>query len=517
MVTQALYCLLQYILLFCTLFAKAGDVDLLISFKNSLPYPNILSDWNRTNAMCEFHGITCKSGHVSSLTIRGLPLRADFMNSVSAYILPLPNLETLTLHSTNLTGSISGPVNCTVRLKELDISGNNIEGSVSSAASLADSCPFLQSLNLSDNSIGNAFDSFSPILRHLKMLDLSYNNITTNKDPEWLFSKVGLLKYLDLSNNNIQGTIPQIVNCTSLQHLDQSNNQLIGTVSSDIKTCTRLVTLSLSNNNFFGEIPILALLAMPRLEHLDLAFNNFNGSLPKSFSKLTSLEVLDLSANKISGQIPHSLCTDGVSSLKLLYLQLQDNFLTGHIPISLSNCTNLVSLDLSFNLFFGSIPDSLGALSNLQYLIMWQNNLNGEIPGKLSSLRSLRNLNLEYNNLTGTIPDGLVNCTSLNWISLGSNQLTGSIPIWISQLENLVVLILGNNSFTGLIPAELGNCKGLVYLELSSNQLNGSIPSALAKQSGKIVVDLLVDGWPVVILGDSYNPQCHKLTIRLSL
>ncbi|KAJ3686544.1 hypothetical protein LUZ61_015708 [Rhynchospora tenuis] len=285
--------------------------------------------------------------------IRGLPLTADF-NSVSAYILSLPNLETLTLHSTNLTGSISNPSNCTAQLKELDISSNGLNGSVSDAVSLADSCPSLQSLNLSDNFIGQAFNSFSPVWPRIKMLDLSYNKIVSNRDLQWLFSNLGLLKYLDLSNNNIQGTMPPISNCTSLQHLDMSTNQLIGTIPSEIKACTSLVALILSNNNFSSEIPILPLLNMPRLEHLDLAFNNFNGSLPKSISNLTSLECLDLSANKLLGQIPPSLCTDGVSRLKLLHLQ--DNFLTGHIPNSLSNCSNLVSLDLSFNLFLGPYP-----------------------------------------------------------------------------------------------------------------------------------------------------------------
>ncbi|KAJ3686545.1 hypothetical protein LUZ61_015709 [Rhynchospora tenuis] len=66
-----------------------------------------------------------------------------------------------------------------------------------------------------------------------------------------------------------------------------------------------------------------------------------------------------------------------------------------------------------------------------------------------------------------------------------------------------------------MIPPELGNCKGLVYLELSRNQLNGSIPPALAKQSGKIVVDLVVNGWPVVMLADSINIQCQHEIILL--
>jgi protein brassinosteroid insensitive 1 len=444
-----------HFLFFCTISAAmAADVDLLISFKNSLPNPNLLSNWNHKHHVCEYQGVTCKGGHVSSLTIRGLPLGANF-SSVSTHILSVQNLETLSLSYANLTGSISSfPLKCASRLTALDLSSNNLRGCVSDATSLAAYCPSLQSLNLSNNFIGEKFNHSSPqFLSNLKMFDLSYNMIATKKDLQWLFSMLGLLTHLDLSNNNIQGTMPQITNCTSLQYLDLSSNELSGTVPagtfsgcinltylnlssnhftgkvpSNISACTGLITISLSNNNFSGEIPIT-----PRLQFLELAFNNFKGSLPNSISKLKDLELLDLSANKFSGPIPDSLCTHNVSNLKVLYLQ--DNYFSGNIPHSLSNCTNLISLDLSLNLLSGSIPASLGSLSNLRDHIAWQNNLHGEIPAVLSSLEQLRKLLLDYNGLTSAIPDGLVNCTNLNWISLASNQLAGQIPNWIGKLK----------------------------------------------------------------------------------
>jgi protein brassinosteroid insensitive 1 len=536
-----LSCLI-HLLFFCTLSsATAADVDLLISFKNSLPNPSLLSNWNNKHRVCEFQGVTCKGGHVSSLSIHGLPLSADF-SSVSANILSLQNLETLSLYSTNLTGDISAsPSECGSRLTEINLSSNNLRGSVFDAASLATSCPYLHSLYLSDNYIGQRFNHSSPlVLPLLKVLDLSYNMIATNGDLRWLFSMLGSLIHLDLSNNNIQGTIPQIINFTSLQYLDLSSNELSGSVPAgtilgclnltylnlssnhftdktppDIESCTDLRVLSLSNNNFSGEFPITSLVAMPELQFLELAFNNFNGSLPKSISKLTRLESLDLSANMFLGPLPHSLCTESVSQLKRLCLQ--DNYFTGSIPASLNNCTKLVSIDLSLNLFSGSIPSTLCSLSNLSDLIMWQNDLTGVIPAELSSLKSLTNLILDYNNLTGIIPDGLANCTSLYWFSVASNQLTGSIPIWIGKLEELVVLILGNNSFTGSIPPELGDCKSLLYIDLGSNQLNGSIPPALARQSGKVMVNLTVHNWLFFSTRIRDRSRCHVEHVNLEV
>ncbi|XP_078151996.1 leucine-rich receptor-like protein kinase family protein [Carex rostrata] len=525
---------LHLLLLLCIRFlpAMAGDIDLLLSFKNSLPNPTLLSDWNSNQGPCSFQGVVCKGGHVSSLTIQGISLSPDF-HSVSIFLLSLQNLETLSLRSINLTGDISAPRKCADQLTGLDLSGNNLRGSVSDAASLATSCSSLQLLNLSSNFIGvypMKNGVVLPSVFPLKSLDLSYNKIESTGDLQWVLSRLGILQRLDLSSNKIPGSIPEISNCTSLQYFDLSTNLLSGTVPAgtfsncfsltylnlssnhftgtappDLASCTRLTILSLAYNNFSGQVPFQAITSMPDLKLLELGFNNFSGSLPESVSKLTTLEILDLSSNRFSGPIP-SLCTNGVSSLKELYLQ--NNYFTGFIPDSLINCTELVSLDLSLNLLSGSIPASLGTLSSLKDLIMWQNNLDGEIPGELSSLKSLENLILDYNGLTGTLPDGLANCTDLNWISVASNRLSGSIPSWIGKLESLAILKLGNNSFTGPIPPELGDCKSLVWLDLNGNQLNGSIPPALSKQSGKVAVGL-VTGKRYVYLRNDENSQCH--------
>ncbi|KAJ3684798.1 hypothetical protein LUZ61_013962 [Rhynchospora tenuis] len=377
----------------------AGDIDLLISFKNSLPNPSLLSGWNPNQGPCSFRGVVCKEGLVSSLTLQGIALSPDFY-LVSTYLLSLQTLEKRSLRSVNLTGNISVPPKCVEQLTELDLSSYNLHGSVFDAMSLSTSCPSLQSLNFSSNFIRvYPMEEDSPLIHPfpLKCLDLSNNKIEKNEDLQWALSGLGVLQMLDLSSNEITGSIPEFSNCTSLQHLDLSSNflndtvlagtfsnchsltylnlssnQLTGTAP-DRASCTHLTILSLSYNDFSGEVSTLSLTSMPDLKILEIGFNSFNGSLSRSMSKLTSLEILDLSSNGFSSSIPTSLCTKGVSNLKELYLQ--NNYFTGSIPDSLSNCAELVTLDISLNELNGSIPATLGTLSNLKDLIMWQNYL----------------------------------------------------------------------------------------------------------------------------------------------
>lgn len=48
--------------------------------------------------------------------------------------------------------------------------------------------------------------------------------------------------------------------------------------------------------------------------------------------------------------------------------ELFDNNLNGSIPATLGNLSNLVSLDLYSNLLSGAIPTTIGAIGTLRYL-----------------------------------------------------------------------------------------------------------------------------------------------------
>jgi hypothetical protein len=65
-----------------------------------------------------------------------------------------------------------------------------------------------------------------------------------------------------------------------------------------------------------------------------------------------------------------------------LYLQYKDE-VTGEIPSSIGNLTNLRTLALQGNDLTGEIPSSIGDLTNLQYLNLFENQLTGVIPEEI--------------------------------------------------------------------------------------------------------------------------------------
>lgn len=588
---------------FSSVLSANSDLQQLLSFKSLVLDKTELPNWSTTNNLCDFTGVTCNiNSRVVSIDLSTKKLHLDFQK-VSSFLLTLPNLDTLLLKNSNITGkfSLSARSQCSSVLTKLDLAENSISGPVSDVSTLS-SCIKLKSLNLSGNLMEFPASDSKGLSLSLESLDLSYNKIVGPNFVPWLLSGgCSELSYLSLKGNKIAGPVVHIQDCKNLQfldlsannfsvwvpkfddflvlnHLDLSLNKFYGDISGSIASCKNLTFLNIthnqfggggipfipsgkimflylsanefkgpmpphlsdlcpslveldvsanslfgsvpesfgacsslevfdiSHNNFSGKLPIDTLLKLSSLKNMLFGFNNFVGDLSDSFSKMTRLETLDVSSNQLSGVIPVGICQDPSNSLKVLYLQ--NNELTGPIPESLSDCSNLVSLDLSFNYLNGTIPSSLGSLSKLRDLILWLNQLHGEIPEELMNIKTLENLILDFNDLTGSIPASLSNCTSLNWISLSNNQLSGEIPASFGQLTNLSILKLGNNSLTGNIPPELGHCRSLIWMDLNTNSLNGTIPPSLFKQSGNIAAGLLTEK-PYGYIKNDGSKECH--------
>ena len=107
----------------------------------------------------------------------------------------------------------------------------------------------------------------------------------------------------------------------------------------------------------------------------------------------------------------HGVTTDSDGRVTRLYLY--DNELTGTIPASLGDLSNLTALSLYRNELTGSIPGELGGMTSLQYLYLSDNELTGTIPAALAGMTSLQHLYLSDNELTGTIPASLGDLSNL--------------------------------------------------------------------------------------------------------
>lgn len=149
--------------------------------------------------------------------------------------------------------------------------------------------------------------------------------------------------------------------------------------------------------------------------------------------------------------------------------------------LSFSSFPNLISLNLSHNSFFGTIPPSLGNLSRLEILDLSQNNINGSIPHEVLMLGNLTILSFQKNQISSQIPQEISMLSSLSVLDLSFNHLTGSIPASIGSLSSLTVLYLHRNSLSGSIPSSIGNLTSLRVLYLMGNQLSGAIPTEVGK------------------------------------
>jgi gliding motility-associated-like protein len=198
---------------------------------------------------------------------------------------------------------------------------------------------------------------------------------------------------LVLSNNKLSGNVPNL-NLPKLQQLELSNNQFTG-VLPDFDKMPNLKRIQIISNNLTGNIPNFNYL--PNLTQLYLYQNQLSGSIP-NFEKLTNLTSIDLSNNQLSGSIPN------FNLPKLLYLTITYNNLTGSIPSSIGSLSNLIGLYLVGNKLTGTIPPEIGNLQKLQNLTLTANLLSGKVPASFKNLTSLKSLFLLENQLTD-LPD----------------------------------------------------------------------------------------------------------------
>jgi hypothetical protein len=181
------------------------------------------------------------------------------------------------------------------------------------------------------------------------------------------------------------------------------------------------------------------------------------------------------SSDQLNGTIPTSI--GNLSQLREIHIRGLG--VRGTIPESIGNLSQLQILDISYTQLTGKIPESIGDLVQLTWIILINNQLTGQIPKSISNLDKLEKLDLYHNQLTGQIPESIGNLSNLMSLQLYHNQLTGQIPKSIGSLDKLNAINLENNHINGQIPESIGNLNLLASLWLNNNQLCGLIPASL--------------------------------------
>ncbi|XVF65716.1 hypothetical protein PTKIN_Ptkin09bG0272100 [Pterospermum kingtungense] len=369
------------------------------------------------------------------------------------------SIQILRLSNNNLSGKISPAIFGSKRMLALYLDSNNFDGEMPLFS--PSSYSVLKAMDLSDNHLSGRLPLW--LWNHsasLWMLALSKNQFEGPIPMQ--FCNQHSLGFLDLSYNNLSGTIPSCLDLHNLKHAHFRKNKLSGPLSHTFHGCSSLVTLDLSENNFTGNIPDW-IGTLQTLSVLLLKANQFHGEIPRSLCRLYSLSIVDLSHNKLSGPIPSCLSnltlmpmvdksntTDGVvafgfgfSDKELAEMELptsrfypssyEDEAIVFATKRALYNYTGnildcLSGIDLSCNQLTGIIPSELGNLSEIHALNLSHNNLTGPIPSTFSKLKQIESLDLSFNNLNGRIPPQLTELNSLEVFTVAHNNLSGPLP-----------------------------------------------------------------------------------------
>ncbi|GKV49186.1 hypothetical protein SLEP1_g55950 [Rubroshorea leprosula] len=489
----------------------------------------IIQTWNESKDCCLWEGITCDrmKGHVMGLDLSSNCLEANLTTNSSLF--RLEKLQSLNLSDNYFHyPNISFGFDRWKSLTYLNLSNTGyMDGSL-----LFDEIFLLTklvSLDLSDN-YGLLLDNIKfQMLVHnlteLRFLILDSVNMSLVV-PSSLLNLTSSLKYLSLSDCNLQGNFPnQVFQLPSLRLIDLTHNHYLrgnllesnwsstlnfgGEIPSSISNLTHLTFLSLSSNKLLGRVPSW-LFSLPSLSHLDLrnnrltgpidhvempnlilqevylSYNEISGSIPSFFFHLVNLSIIDLSSNNLSGTITPSML------LKLV--DLEDLDLSNNSLLSLSN--NGTAVNYSFpnlqSLRFSScnihkFPSFLRKAENLQELDISKNKISGQIHKWEVEGMSLSSLDLSYNFLTGI---DLFCFGYLEIVDLRSNLLQGSLPILSTTWDFMRVLLVSGNNLTGEIPSSYCNLTSLRVLDLANNRLGGKIPECLGNLSDLSILDL---------------------------
>ncbi|XP_044471364.1 receptor-like protein 13 [Mangifera indica] len=350
----------------------------------------------------------------------------------------------------------------------------------------------LQSLNLRFNNIGGCIENevagFERLskLRNLEELVLNYNQF--NNSILSSLTDLSSLKYLDLSQNNLNGII-NIQGLSSLERLDLSHNNFNNNILSSLGGLSSLKSLSLMDVGLKGSVDIEGLYSLKNLEELNMGENNIdqfvNSKDHRGLTKLNILYLYDIETSDASVFVQSTL--NSFPSLKILDL-LYNNFNRTVIVRELHNLTNLEELWLDGSKLHISFLQIVATISSLKHLSMEYCEFNGfSYDQGPIAFKNLESLFMDWSTLNNSFSKIFRPITSLKQLLLSDCGLNGTLyDQGVCEMVHLQELDITDNNLWGTLPSCLANLTSLQQLYISSNQITGNISLSPLKDLASI-------------------------------
>ncbi|CAN6566103.1 unnamed protein product [Malus baccata var. baccata] len=388
-----------------------GEREALLAFKQGLmDVDNRLSSWGsdaqKQDCCRSWEGVYCDeyTGHVVTLDL----LKHSLGGRLSSQVGNLTHLQYLNLNY-NHFASVENLNSWLPRLSSLTylgLSWSNL-GNSSDWLEAINMLPKLTNLSLSFCGLHSPLIHSSTVFninssKSLAHVDLRSNQLTSSIFL-WLSNYNASLVHLDLSDNQIEGGIPQSFSrLCNLQALKLSSNTFSGQLSRLVQTLmstcpdqNSFEILDLSDNLLSGSIPNVT--NFSSLKELSLSRNQLSGTIPESIGQMPKLENIDLRKNALEGVVSESHFSRISDILPSWFWDRlsHDSILTG-MNLSLTGMNlsmlhmdlPLFDMDLSNNQIRGKIPNSRFEFPSSfppSMNLSW-NQLEGPIPSFLSKL-----------------------------------------------------------------------------------------------------------------------------------
>ncbi|CAN0863412.1 Receptor-like protein EIX2 [Linum grandiflorum] len=410
-------------------------------------------------------------------------------------------------------------------LEYLGLSGTDLSNA-SDWLNMINAVPSLSELYLANCHISGDFPLVHVNLSSLSVLDLSHNRFGHNRFgptsfPRWV-SHLKRLTSLDLQMNDLRGPVPdELRNLTSLRALRLSWNMFNGSIPNWLFSFRHLEVLDIRQNVLAGDVAI-GIGNLTSLIHLDLTSNHrltFEGGIPASFRSFCELKSLELSYIKLQQNVSELLqifedcssstlerlyldhcqlfgqLTDQIRKFKrLTHLMLEDNSISGPLPMSFGELASLHYANLARNQINGTIPTSFGRLAKLGFVDISHNSMDGIVSPEVhfANLTKLFNFQAAGNQIILKAKPDWVPPKLLTILDLSSWYVGPGFPKWLQSIQYLKSLDLSNSGIAEPIPDWFWSSHPVFYyLNLSHNQIFGMLPSYISVISAdSILFDL---------------------------